>query len=193
MCSFPASGATENGIVIVWDFALNSFSYWTGMAPCAMATFFVDGVTERPYFGDYAGFIYRMDDGDDDYPLNVQTAINAYYYTNWRSFDDLVNKKGVPRVTIYYQTQNAVLSFSYSYDFESSDQYTTTFSMSAGTSTYGSATYGTGTYAASGGRVKRRDLTGRGRVVRFKFANSTIGEGFRIDGLGQEVFAETNA
>ena len=193
MLSFPASGGTENSIIIVWDFAINSFSYWTGFAPCAMATFFVDGVSEKPYFGDYSGFVYRMDNGLDDYPLNVQTAIDAYYYTNWRSYDDLINKKGVARVVIYYQTSNAVLSFSYSYDLETADQYTNSFSLSAGTSVYGSALYGEGTYAASGGRAKRRDLTGRGRTVRFKFANSTLSETFRIDALGQEVFAETNA
>lgn len=192
MCSFPSSGETENEIVIVWDYALNAFTYWTGIAPCSMATFYIDGVTERPYFGDYAGFVYRMDTGLDDYPLNTQTAINAYYYTNWRVFDDLVNKKGVPRAVVYYQTSNAVLTFSYSYNFEESDQYSTTFSLSAGTSLYGSALYGTGTYAASGGRIKRRDLTGRGQAVRFKFSNSTLSETFRIDGLGVEVFLSTN-
>ena len=34
------------------------------------------------------------------------------------------------------------MTFTYSYDFETADQYTTTFSMNTSTSTYGSAKYG---------------------------------------------------
>ena len=48
----------------------------------------ISGLDERPYFGDYNGYIYRMDTGTDDYPLGVKTAIDAYYYTNWKYFDD---------------------------------------------------------------------------------------------------------
>ena len=40
--------------------------------------------------------------------------------------------------------------------------------------------------------MRRRDLTGRGRVVRFKFANNVLNEGFQIDGLGQMPHLETN-
>ena len=44
----------------------------------------------------------------------------------------------------------------------------------------------------AGGQSVRRDLTGRGRVVRFKFANNTMDEQFRIDGLGTLAHLETN-
>jgi hypothetical protein len=191
-CSLPSSGQTNNDVVVVWDWFLNAFSIYTGIAGASMASVYVSGITERIYFGDYSGFVYRMDIGTDDYPLNVQTAIDAYYYTNWKNYSDLCDQKGIPNVYIYYQTSNSVLTFAYSYDFEDADTYTQTFSLSTGVSVYGTAVYGTGTYAGIGGYQQRRDLDGRGRVTRLKFANNTIGETFQIHGLGSFAHLETN-
>ncbi len=185
------SGQIENNRVIVWDYYNNAFSIYTGISASAMAIFYVNGVEERPYFADYDGFVYRMDTGSDDYPLNVKTAIDAYYWTNWRYYDDLADQKGIVHAYIYYAANNATLTFAYSYDFEDTAQYSTTFSMSQGEAVYGSAIYGTDVYAGAGGGVKRRDLIGRGYVVRFKFANNISGETFRIDGFGTKVHLET--
>ena len=144
-------------------------------------------------FGDYNGWVYRMDTGNDDKPKNVTTAIDAYYYTNWRTFNDLVDQKAVPQVYIYYQIASTTLTFAWSYEFNDDDEYTQTFSLAEGSDVYDTAVYGTGTYAKQGGAVKRRDLPeGRGRSVRFKFANSTSGETFRVDGLGMFPHLETN-
>lgn len=192
-CSFPSNGQTNNDTVVVWDWQLNAFSIYSGIAASTMTTVYNSAIDERIYFGDYLGFVYRMDTGADDYPLNVQTAITAYYYTNWKHFDDLVDEKGVPNIVVYYQTNNAVLTLVYSYDFESADTYTQTFSTATSTSVYGSALYGTGTYAGVGGAQQRRDLDGRGRVIRIGFKNATIGETFQIDGLGTYVHLETSA
>lgn len=192
-CSLPSNGQTNNDVVVVWDWQLNAFSiYASGIAASSMTSIYVNGIEERIYFGDYSGFVYRMDIGTDDYTLNVATAINAYYYTNWKHFDDIVDQKGIPNVVVYYQTNNATITFVYSYDFESSDSYTQSFSTGTSTDVYGTALYGTATYASIGGGQKRRDLDGRGRVIRVGFKNSTIGETFQIDGLGSLVHLETN-
>ena len=190
--SLPFGSGSTNDRVIVWDYFNNAFSVYKGINAASMAIFYVSGVDERPYFADYSGYVYRADNGSDDYPLNVQTAIDAYYWTNWRSYDDLVDQKGIPHTYIYYTTNNTVLTFSYSYDFESSAQYTQTFSLATSSDTYGVGLYGTATYASAGGSSARRDLTGRGRVVRFKFANAVLTETFRIDGFGQLPHLETN-
>jgi hypothetical protein len=190
--ALPAASSTDNDRIIVWDYFNNAFSIYTGFAPSALCTFFVDGIVEQPYFCDYSGFDYRMDFGSSDYPLNVKTAINAYYYTNWKTYEDLCDQKGIANVYIYYQSSNSVLSFAYSYDFEDEDQYTQTVSLSTGTDVYGTGVYGTATYSGSGGAVIRRDITSRGRTVRFKFANSVIDESFQIDGFGTLVHLETN-
>jgi hypothetical protein len=192
MLSIPSSGQTNKNRVIVWDWFNNAFSLYTGMYPAAMAEVFVDGFQERICFSDYLGYTYRMDTGTDDYPSDTQTAIDAYYYTNWKTFDDLCDQKGIPHVYIYYQSSSSILTFAYSYDFQITDQYTQTVSLSTGTAVYGTAIYGTDVYSGAGGAVMRRDLTGRGRTVRFKFANSTIGETFQIDGFGSYTHAETN-
>ena len=189
MLSLPTG--TNNDRIVVWDYYNNAFSIYDGMEVSDITNVMASGNDERVYFSDYAGFDYRLDTGTDDYPLGVVTAIDAYYYTNWKSFDDLVSQKGIPIVVIYYQLTNTILTFAYSYDFETSDQYAITFSIAAGVSVYGSSVYGTGIYAGSGGAYIRRDLTGRGRVVRFKFANSTAGETFRIDGFGSFAHLET--
>lgn len=191
-CAIPSSGQTNNDVVVVWDWQLNSFSLYSGIAAAAMSTVYVNAIDERIYFADYAAFVYRMDTGSDDYPLNVQTAITSYYYTNWKSYDDITDQKGIPNIVMYYQTNNAVLTLVYSYDFESADTYTQTFSTATSTSVYGTAVYGTGTYAGIGGAQQRRDLDGRGRVVRFGFKNANISETFQIDGLGSFAHAETN-
>jgi len=201
LCALPSSSQVENNRVLVWDYFHNSWSLYTGINASSMATFYVDGYNERPYFGDYAGFAYRYDTGTSDYPLNVQTAINSIYYTNWKSFGDIVDKKGIPSVVIYFQNSNSVLTFGYSYDFEgssdglaedNSSQYSQTVDLSTSTDVYGVGAYGTATYAGSGGDIIRRDLTGRGRVVRFSFSNNIIGETFQIDGIGTLAHLETN-
>lgn len=191
-CSLPSNGQTNNDSIIIWDWQLNAFSLYGGIAANSMTTVYVGAIDERIYFGDYSGFIYRMDIGLDDYPLNVQTAINAYYYTNWKNFDDLVDQKGIPNIVLYYQSNNAVITLVYSYDFESADTYTQTFSTATSTSVYGTAVYGTGTYAGIGGSQQRRDLDGRGRVTRFGFKNSNMSETFQIDGMGSFAHLETN-
>lgn len=191
-CSIPSNGQTNNDTVIVWDWQLNAFSLYTGMSASSMTTVYVTSIEERIYFGDYAGFVYRLDNGVDDYPLNVQTAINSYYYTNWKSYDDICDQKGIPNVYVYYQTNNAVITLAYSYDFETADTYSQTFSTATSTSVYGSALYGTGTYAGVGGAQQRRDLDGRGRVIRLAFKNANLSETFQIDGLGSFAHLESN-
>lgn len=190
--SLPSSAQTNNDTVVVWDWQLNAFSIYAGIAASSMATVYVNAISERIYFGDYAGFVYQMDTGVDDYPLNVQTAINAYYYTNWKTYDDLVDQKGIPNVVIYYQSNNAIISLVYSYDFETGDTYMQTFSTATSSSVYGTAIYGVDTYAGVGGAQQRRDLDGRGRVIRIGFKNSNLSETFQIDGLGSFAHLETN-
>jgi hypothetical protein len=191
MIAVTTSGQAENDKVIVWDYFNNAFSIYAGMAPSAMTTCWVDNIEERPYFGDYTGWVYRMDVGVDDYPLGVQTKISSYYYTNWRHFGDIADQKGVPHTYIYYQYSNSTLTFAYSYDFETNDTYTQTFSLATSGDVYDLGEYGTAVYGGSGGGVTRRDLTGMGRVVRLKFATDTLGEHFQIDGIGNMVNLET--
>lgn len=189
--SFSNSAALTNSKQITWDSFNNAFSVFKGINANCFARVYNSGV-EQIFFGDYSGFVYQMDNGRTDYPLGVATAIDAYYYTKWFDYGDMVSKKATPQVSIYYEYNTGNLNFVYSFDFEEADSYSQLFSMSSGTSLYGSALYGTGTYAGSGGAVSARHLTGRGKIIRFGFKNSAIGETFAIDGLGMFPNAETN-
>lgn len=185
-----AAGST-NSRQITWDSLNNAFSIFKGINANCFARVYNSGV-EQIFFGDYNGFVYQMDNGSNDNPLGVSTPIDAYYYTKWFDFGDMLSKKAVPQVEVYYEYNTGTITFAYSYDFETTDQYTQTFSSSAGSSLYGTALYDTGTYAGSGGSVTPRHLTGRGKVVRFKFANSNSGEMMAIDGFSVFANAETN-
>ena len=193
MCAVPSGSSNNNDTVIVWDWVLNAFSLYKGMNPSAMRTAFVNGNVEQIYFSDYSGYTYQMDTGVDDYPLGVQTAISAYYWTNWKTFGDAMLQKGIPNVSIYYESNNAILTFGYSYDFDTGIDYQNTFSMATGTAVYGSAIWDSSVYSGTGGQYMRQDLKGRGRVVRFYFANANLSEQMQIDGMASFVHVETNA
>lgn len=195
LCALPlgTSSAVTNDRVAVWDYFHNAFSLYSGMDASSMCTFFVSDKEERPYFCDYSGFCYRADTGTDDYTLGTATAISCHYSTNWKHYDDLVDKKGVPHIVIYYQLADAALTLRYAYDFEEGSQYAQLFYLGTSVNVYGTSVYGEATYAGSGGGVVRRDLTGRGRVVRFKVENNVLGETFQVDGFGTLPHLETKA
>jgi len=190
--AMPDSGQTTNNKVVVWDYFNNAFSIYKGINASALTSVFVSGDEERVYFGDYLGFTYRGDTGTFDDPSGTDTAIDAFYKTNWRPYQDLVDQKGIPHIVLYFQNANTTLQLSYAYDFEDGDQFTQSFTLATSTDVYGTGVYGTAIYAGSGGAVTRRDLKGRGRVIRFKFANDVLNETYQIDGLGQLAHLETN-
>jgi hypothetical protein len=192
LCAVTGADSTTNDTVITWDWVLNAFSIYKGMAPSAMRAVFVNGNQEQIYFSDYFGYTYQMDTGVDDYPLKVQTPISAYYWTNWKSFGDAMLQKADPNVVIYYESSNSVLTFGYSYDFDQGLDYTNTFSLAQGTAVWGSAIWDSSLWSGSGGLLQRQDLDGRGRVMRFYFANANMSETFQIDGMASFVNVETN-
>lgn len=191
------TGNSSNDTVITWTKSrttvqTDAFSIYKGIAPSFMATVYTDGITESAYFGDYGGFVYKADTGVDDYPLSIQTAIDGYYYTNWISFDDICDQKGTLSVYVYYQNNVATLTLVYSYDLNDGDQFTQSFSTSTGGAQWDSAIWNTDVWVGGNASTIRRDIDGRGRLVRFGFKNSTLSETFRVDGIGTLTYLETN-
>lgn len=195
ICAMTSSGETAHDRALVWDYSINSWSIYTGMDISSSVIAYDGGSDEKWFFADYAGYVYQGDNGTNDNPLGVETAITSYYKTNWKSYNDLVNDKGIAHITIYYQNSSGTLTFGYSFDLSESASssvttlpgmtYSTTFALSTGDSKYGVAKYGSSVYGGSGGGIERRDLNGRGRVVQFLFGNNSVDENFQIDGLGQ--------
>lgn len=190
-CSFTTSGQSSHDRVVTWDSSNNAYGIYSGHTPNAYAIAFASG-SERVYFGDYSGYVFRADNTEDDQDTSgTDTAVNAFFKTKWFNFGDIVDKKGVPHVYLYYDIDQNNISFAYSYDFESGDQFSRSIDLSTSSAVYGSAIYGTDVYAGSGGRSRRIDLTGRGRAIRFHISNSNTDEGFQIHGLGMFPHLET--
>jgi hypothetical protein len=189
--SHTLSGNSTHDRNMTWDSFNTAWSMYKGINANCFARVFSSG-QEKIYFGDYDGYVYLMDTTNSDNPEGVETSIDAYYYTKWFDYGDLVSKKAVPQLAVYFQYASTTLTFAYSYNFELADQYSSTFSLIGGSSLYGVAVYGTDFYAGSGGARKKRNLTGRGEVVRFGFKNNVAGEGFTIDGFGAFANLETN-
>lgn len=189
---YQTTPAANPDRVVAYDTYNNAFTVYKNIAANCFAVFNYLG-EERIYFGDFSGYVYRADTGTNDTPLNVSTAIDAYVRTKWFHFGDLVNKKGVTQIVVYYECTNATLTMTYSYDLTDADDYTQQFSMACGGGLWDTAVWDTDTWGRSGGAQKRRDLTGRGRLVAFKFSNSTLSETFQIHGVGAYVNLDTNS
>ena len=173
LLSVANSSSTWNNLTFVYDTVNMAFSKYTGMSASNMAIFSVNGIEERLYFADNLGYTYRGDNGVNDNPSNTSLAVDSYYYTNWKNFNDISDSKGIPHAYIYHSKTDGTLTFAYAYDFSTIDQYTHSFSMAT-----------TQTVSDIG---IRRDLTGRGRVVRFKFANNNTSTHYVIQGIGVQV------
>lgn len=181
LLSVASANSTPNNLVITVTYnrfsndtsQIFKFSKYAGMSASSLAIINVGGIEERVYFSDYLGYTYRGDIGVDDVPSNTPLAVTSFYYTNWKNFNDICDQKGVPHAYVYHSKTGGTLEFSYSYDFHTDDQYTSSFSQTT-----------TQTVTDLG---VRRDLTGRGRVVRFKFANSVSDTHWAVHGIGAQA------
>lgn len=188
---FQTTPAANPDRVIAYDTYNNAFTIYKNVGANCFAVFNYLG-EERIYFGDFSGYVYRADTGLNDSPINVSTAIDAFVRTKYYHFGDIVNKKGVPSIVVYYECTNATLTMTYSYDLTDADDYTQSFSMACGGGLWDTAVWDTSVWGRSGGQQTRRDLTGRGRLIAFKFSNSILSQTLQVHGLGPYVHLETN-
>lgn len=190
MCA--VTDESNNEVILTWDYQLNAWSKYTGFNVSAMAIAYINGTEERPYFMDYAGYLYRMDTGNNDTPAGVSTAIDSYYYTNWKSFGDLILQKAPRKMVLYHTLQDTTLTIVYSYNFEESDQYSETRVLDGNDQAqWDVSDWDEATFQGSGGFFAEVDFIGRGRVVRIGLKNNSLNQPFRIDGMGIYPQAET--
>ena len=177
---------------MIWDYSLNAWTLYRDINVSSIETAFIDGKTEYLYFCDSSGYSYLMDYGRNDFPLGVMTAIDAYYYTNWKPFSDIVALKSVPMVVVYHTIDNSTIRFTYAYDFNNDDQYYEDINtFGAAGLVWDEGLWDVGYWDATGGMLSVKHIEGRGRVMRLGFKNSTLNETFRIDGIGVYARGET--
>jgi len=197
--SLTSGGGAQHDTVITWDSANNAFSVYSGISANAITVLNTAG-EERIYFGDYAGFAYQADvagQASDRSTANASVAIDAFFKTKWFNFGDIVLQKGFLHSVFYYDYAATTLSVAYSYDLENGNQYSQTFDLEAPGAPWGAAAgalvWNEGAWGSEGGKFKRLDHTGRGRLIRSVFSNSVIDETFKINGIGYFVHLETDA
>ena len=188
--AFTESSGSTNDRVLTFDTFNNAFSIYKGHN-INTATVLITSGAEKLYFGDYGGFVYEADTGTNDFPSNSSTAIDAFFRTKFFNYGDLLDKKGVPQLVIYHQCGSATLSFSYTFDMQEGDDFSQSFSIACPGAKWDTGEWDTDDWGRDGGNIVRRDLTGRGYLISYKFANAVASETFQIHGLGKRVHLET--
>ena len=177
------SGGSSNNRIITYNTTKLAFSVYDGIYANYITSFMVSGI-ERLYFGDYSGFLYRGDYGTNDYPAGTQTAINAYFKTKWFHFGNIVDKKGVYHVVVYYQISSSTVNVAHSFDLDNGDQFTQRLYIGTEGTLWDYFLWDEGLWAVSGGKAKRLEMRGRGRLMRIHISNNTLSETFQFDGIG---------
>lgn len=127
--------------------------------------------------------------GTGDFTLVSQSAISAYYTTNWMKFKDaaLVKKVLKPCILLNARSSSIALTMTTAYDwvesFADPHQITVTSSHLWGQGTWGSFIWGEGAVAVTKNiAIARRKF----RSIRYKFENDELNQGFDLLGLSQE-------
>lgn len=188
--AFTETTANTNNRVLTFDTFNNAFGIYKGQNINSMTVLITSGAEEL-YFGDYLGFTYKGDVGTNDFPSNSSTAVDAFFRTKWYDFGDLLDKKGIPNVVVYYECSSSTLTFAQTYDLQEGDDFSQTIDTSCFGVNWDTGKWDEDVWGRDGGNMERRDINGRGYVVSYKFSNDIVSETFQIHGLGQRVHLET--
>jgi len=187
LLSLPSITSTDNDVTIALNYYLKAYTIWTGMAPAYWTNVFVNQTDERLYFGDYDGWVYRADTGDDDYPLGVQTAIEGSFALAWRDYGTISEAEHVLDCLVWFKTNQAINTISLGFDLESGYVYSETFDTSVTGGEYDTAVYGTDVYANEGYDKMRKQFKREGKITRIKISNCNSAQTFEVYGISQEV------
>ena len=180
---FSVADGDSGDCIIVYDYHNDAFLLHKGMSFNAMLSILDSSNEERFYAGDFAGYVYRQDQGTDDYPLNVKTAIDAFYQTRNYTFDSyLFTKKAVHVVVLYEYQDNATLNMNYTYDLSTQDWKLETLDQTPPGAKWDIAQWDIDVFSDTGASFHRFDLLSQGMALRLKFSNNTLGEQFKIYG-----------
>jgi len=184
--SMTSTGSTHDRIV-VFDYVSNAWSIHTGI-DAAYLQLLEKGSELKMFSGNYGGRVIEQNISTADVNASGtdDTAIVATYKTKWFDLSNPALVKSLNHAIIYTQIESTEHSFNvgWGYDFDESDFGTLTVDVGGGGTTWGDENWGAFNWATStGGRVKRLDLTGRGRFCRLAFSNSQASQPFTVDGF----------
>lgn len=170
--------------VIVFDYYHNAFLLHNGINASALLS--IRNTSEEEVFvtGDADGYVYLQDEGLNDYPEGVATAIDAYYTTKHYHFNTLANSKIIRNIVLLYELQQSQgdLSVSYSYDLSTESFETETAPQQGRGAEWDTSEYDVDVYAEFGASYYRLDTKDKGVAVSLKFRNSELSQTFSIYG-----------
>ena len=142
---------------------------------------------EKIYHGDYAGYVYNHDTGNDFNPAGVATKVAADYITPNMDFGDLGTRKTLKYIKVSVKPEGAVqptLRVRYDYDDKNIQQPADyTLDNIPSSAIFGSGLFNSVTFGASENPMIRQAVQGTGNTANFKlFSNDTNGP-YTINGL----------
>ena len=142
---------------------------------------------EEFYHGDYAGYVYNHDTGDEFNPAGTATNIDAEYETPSLDFGDLGTLKTLKYVKLSVRPEGAVQpSLKVSYDYDDSnipqpDNYTLdTIPASA---IFGSGIFNSVTFGAASVPMVRQTIEGSGNTAYLRLFSNDQNGPYTINGI----------
>jgi len=146
----------------------------------------VDNV-EKIYHGDYTGYVYNHDTGDQFNPAGTATNIDAEYESPDIDFGDLGTLKTLKYVKISISPEGTVQpSLRVRYDYEDTNipqpgDYTLTSIPSP--AIFGSGIFNTSVFGAAATPMTRQAVQGSGNTAKFRIFSDDQNGSYRINGL----------
>jgi hypothetical protein len=142
---------------------------------------------EKIYHGDYAGYVYNHDTGDEFNPAGTATNIDAEYESPDIDFGDLGTLKTLKYVKISVSPEGTVQpSLRVRYDYEDTNipqpgDYT--LSSIPSPAIFGSGIFNTSILGAAATPMTRQAIQGSGNTAKFRIYSDDTNGPYRINGL----------
>ena len=180
--------STTNNLELVYDTLLQAWMPNSGINSSAIA------LVERSnslylYSGDASGgYVYRLDNGDIDYPLGVATGIDAYYTTKYFSVPLAEQEKIFDSIYLNIEQSGAYnLTVTSKMDFEKT-QNTQLVDLNPGGALWDSAVWDADTWAGDSTiLIKKLSISKAANFMSLTFSNSNYSQPFKIYGFGLRV------
>ena len=142
---------------------------------------------EKIYHGDYTGYVYNHDTGDEFNPAGTATNIDAEYESPDIDFGDLGTLKTLKYVKISVSPEGTVQpSLRVRYDYEDTNipqpgDYT--LSSIPSPAIFGKGVFNTAIFGAGDSPMVRQAIQGSGNTAKFRIYSDDTNGPYRINGL----------
>ena len=178
----PRLASTKNDFIIAIDYLNNEIFYYDGLEVKDLTNFTDSSGVTRTYFGDENGYVYLTNNGDADYPNNVETGIDFHRYTKMYNFSRPGIQKRIRGIEITANNAgNYTSSVELITDFDTHNGASTTISHDGGEELLG-VDWMLATHAL--GKDENLDFTidtcKQGKYLQFKFSNASANQPVKI-------------